>query len=152
VISAILIEALARRAMVVVAHTEAPTVPVFRAAFTDELKRFDNSNVHPPASVTAHIGATRARLVPDASTEQRSLGQTTGGTAESDAEEARSILKMICTCSKSDCADALTCHDLAFIAEQVDRSNDTVTHYRVSGKQLFYLRDLKSKLIDRGIL
>lgn len=83
--------------------------------------------------------------------ESRGMGQTTGGTHNSDRDEAVSILQLMAHCS----IDQI---------EQVagERAGDFVTDLRVelslgaelliSGKRLFWLRDIKDKLIERGIL
>ena len=143
-ISSILIEALARRAMQVVSQPDTPTVPVFRAAFEDELKRFDNALTPPPV---------RAKLVPEPQPSLgKGIGQQTGGTAQSDGQEARTLLGMIAPCGievvKEICGDRAA----GFVAEQVGRSNAIVTHFTVTGKQLFWLREIKDKLVDRGVI
>ena len=46
----------------------------------------------------------------------------------------------------------LDAKSMTFIEEQVERANATVTHFRVTGRQLFWLRDIKDKLVERGLI
>lgn len=86
--------------------------------------------------------------------ENRGLGQTTGGTRSSDAAEAAEIIKMLCSKSGMESAVREYCGEKAvkFVHEQVESYNAHVTHFSVSGKQLFFLRDIKDKLIEAGVL
>jgi hypothetical protein len=162
-ISSILIDALARRAMQVYCASESNsttlTVPVFRAAFTEELQRFDNcaNAVHTPTPNTAPV---RAKLISDPSAQGslgKGVGQCTGGTAQSDAAEAYRLLRMIGSCPWDDDDGPLDTNTRRFIGEQMDklRGQDEQAaraHYRVTGKMLFWLRDAKDKLCEKGIL
>jgi hypothetical protein len=84
----------------------------------------------------------------------KGLGQQTGGDEWGDAAEAITIFKMICNKSglRKQAADVLTPEAFRFLEDQIDRYNTTVTHYRITGKQLFWLRDIKDKLVEAGIL
>lgn len=83
----------------------------------------------------------------------RGIGQQTGGDEYADTSEFRRILKMILEgCKKIDMQRVLDAKSMEFLEDSVSRSNATVTHFRVTGKQLFWLRDIKDKLIDRGLL
>jgi hypothetical protein len=160
VISSVLIEALARRAMQVYAYAEgtgvAPTVPVFRSAFTDELQRFDNSastsTVHTPANPTAHVSATRAKLIADAPSGSlgKGIGQQTGGSASSDAEEAQRILKIITNVS----ADSIAEHCGTNAASIITYARTGLGHNNlyITGRQLFAMRSIKDQLIEKGIV
>src|ERR1700722_20190883 len=91
-ISSILIEALARRAMQVYANSPnvEPTVPLLRKAFEEEWERFA---IKADASTPPSVPAKRATLLPTAqSSLGRGLGQSTGGPADSDSAEAKRIL------------------------------------------------------------
>lgn len=168
-ISSIIIEALARRAKTLVdssvpgaEYTYTPDVADFRAAFEDELKRFSNNTgnggdagtdttvlaLAPPKSPSQ-----RAKLIPE---HQPSLGrgpgQSTGGTAASDGQEARKLLEMITPCGMTAVAEVCGANAANFVAEQADRANAIVTHFSVTGRQLFWLRDIKNQLVERGIL
>jgi hypothetical protein len=149
-ISFILIDALARRAMQVIVNVPSPTVPVLRAAFEDELRRFDNSTVHTPTSATAPV---RAKLVPDANIGSlgRGLGQTTGGTAQSDAEEVRRILKIISDVSTDDIILHCGSKASAFVAD-IRNAASFGPAFRVTGKQLFYAREIRDKLVYKGVV
>jgi len=84
----------------------------------------------------------------------KSIGQDTGKSFLDNGREAREILGMLC--SQDGIREAVTeyCGERAanFVEQEVERSNATVTHYSVTGKQLFWLRDIKDKLIEKGIL
>lgn len=82
----------------------------------------------------------------------KGIGQYTGGDQYADAAEFRDILKMICEAGRGKCSGYLTDKEVNFIDESVGRSNTFVTHFRVTGKQLFWLRDIKDKLVDAGVL
>jgi hypothetical protein len=83
----------------------------------------------------------------------RGIGQQTGGDEWGDALEFKRILKMIVDgCKRSEMEQVLDSKSMAFLTEQVARANAIVTHFRVTGKQLFWLRDIKDKLVERGIL
>jgi hypothetical protein len=93
----------------------------------------------------------RAKLVPDSDRPSlgSSIGQQTGGTARSDADEAKRILSMIENVH-ADVIEAVCGGKAAqFISEmQVRRWNGGPLC--VTGKQLFWLRELKDKLVDKG--
>jgi hypothetical protein len=83
----------------------------------------------------------------------KGVGQQTGGDEWADSLEFKRLLKMILDgCRKDDMQRVLDSKSMAFLEEQVARANAMVTHFRVTGKQLFWLRDIKDKLVDRGIL
>jgi hypothetical protein len=158
-ISSIIIEALARRAKSLVEGMHGrvnrdPDVADFRTAFVDELKRFENSNPNDTATPAQVQAQVLAKFPPANKQSSRGygLGQQTGGTALSDGQEARRLLAMICPCG----IDAVTevCGSAAaeFVKSQSERSNAIVTHYAVTGKQLYWLRDIKDKLVERGLL
>lgn len=155
-ISSIIVDALARRARSVSRELrDNADVADFRAAFEDELKRFDNAPV--PATSTA----PRAKLITDSTSTQpslgRGLGQQTGGTAQSDAEEAIKILRMIGSCPWDDEDGPLSASTRRFINEQFTKLSGldeaaALRNYKLTGKMLFWLRDAKDKLIEKGIL
>ncbi len=81
------------------------------------------------------------------------LGQQTGsGSAPADGQEARKLLAMITPVGRE--MVELHCGSKAakMVAEETERSNAIVTHYTVTGRQLFWLRDIKDRLVERGIL
>jgi hypothetical protein len=83
----------------------------------------------------------------------RGIGQQTGGDEWADALEFKRILKIVLdNCKKDDMQRVLDQKSMKFLEEQVDRANATVTHFRVTGKQLFWLRDIKDKLVERGLI
>jgi hypothetical protein len=83
----------------------------------------------------------------------RGIGQQTGGDEWADALEFKRLLKMIVDgCKKSDMQQTLDAKSMQFLEEQVERANSIVTHFRVTGKQLFWLRDIKDKLVERGLI
>ena len=82
----------------------------------------------------------------------RGLGQQTGNDEWADALEYKRLLKMILECPKIDMQRVLDTKSLAFVEQEVDRVNATVTHFRATGKQLFWLRDIKDKLVERGLI
>lgn len=84
---------------------------------------------------------------------QSTLGQQTGGDEISNGHEARAILRMITSqVNKVDMMEVLDDRAMKFLEDMVERANTFVTHFRVSGKSLFWLRDIKDKLIDKGLL
>jgi len=157
-ISSIIIEALARRAKSVIDNHPSmernvgPTVPEFHAAFVDELKRFENVELDNSATVPPK--PVRAKLFSDPATRPSrgvGLGQRTGGTAQSDADEAKRILKMLAPGeSRQEFAEALSRKENTFLHEQMLASLFPL--YSVTGKQLFWLREIKDKLIERGLI
>jgi hypothetical protein len=80
------------------------------------------------------------------------LGQDTGKSDLENGHEARKLLKLIAPAGKEVVSKLCGAHSARFVAEQVARSNGFVTHYCVTGKQLFWLRDIKDKLVERGAL
>jgi len=83
----------------------------------------------------------------------RGIGQQTGGDQWADALEFKRLLKMILdNCKRADMQRVLDAKSMTFIEEQVERANATVTHFRVTGRQLFWLRDIKDKLVERGLI
>lgn len=93
-----------------------------------------------------HSPKGAAKLVP--SSLGHGLGQTTGGTPEMDKAEAIRILKMI---KDTDWADpppdgVLNSGERALIASMLAGSRD-VENFTVTGRQVFYLRDVKEKLL-----
>lgn len=85
----------------------------------------------------------------------KGLGQQTGGNSYTDVVEATEILRLICnggTGIRAKCEEALSQKEFTFLEEMIDRRNTMVDHLSVTGKQLFYLRDIKDKLIEAGVL
>jgi hypothetical protein len=82
----------------------------------------------------------------------RGLGQQTGNDEWADALEYKRLLAMILGCPKADMQRVLDPKSMAFIEQEVNRVNATITHFRVTGKQLFWVRDIKDKLVERGLL
>lgn len=80
------------------------------------------------------------------------LGQQTGGNSLSDGREARTLLAMIAPVGRETVREIAGDRAAQFVADLVEQSNATVTHFTVTGKQLFYLRDIKDKLVDKGVL
>lgn len=80
------------------------------------------------------------------------LGQQTGGNVDTDIAEAITIIKMIAPCVAQLPPDqqALSSGDLKFARDQIVTSLSP--SYRITGRQLFYLRDIKDKLVEAGIL
>lgn len=69
------------------------------------------------------------------------LGQDTGAENELEqGKEARRLLKMIADSGNMYRLDEKSAE---FVREQMLRADTIVTHFRVTGKQLFWLRDLK---------
>ena len=147
-LSTIIIEALARRAHKLAddaARMEGgcgPDKSEFKEAFEDELARF-NTPVDTPkrVSMTPTPQPTRGA----------GIGQVTGGTAQSDAERAFTLLKMIGSCPWDEDGGPLDGRTRHFIEEQMARfqSNPAST---ITGKQLHWLSDAKDKLVEKGIL
>src|ERR1700722_5682969 len=151
-ISSILIEALARRAMQVYANSPnvEPTVPLLRKAFEEELERFAISSTARPLDAPASAPVKRAALLPSSQPSRGSgIGQQTGGTADSDSAEAKRILTMIADVD-IDVIEGV-CGDRAatFIKEMRVRLS-FVGPLCVTGKQIFFLTTIKDALIDRG--
>jgi hypothetical protein len=76
----------------------------------------------------------------------KGLGQQTGGNALSDAHEARQILRLI---GDTDYANDLSKREAGFLDDMFDRALVN-PEFRVTGKQLFWLRDIEDKLVERG--
>ena len=156
-ISSIIIEALARRAKSVIDNHPSmernvgPTVPEFHAAFVDELKRFENVELDNSATVPPKPARAKFDLSPQPSL-GKGIGQITGGNAMSDGKEAIRLLRMITPCGIDTVTEVCGANAAKFVSEQTDRSNATVTHFSVTGKQLFWLREIKDKLIERGLI
>jgi hypothetical protein len=167
-ISSIIIEALAGRAarltnnMTATYASRLPTVPEFRAAFIDELKRFENVELDNSAAapLTPKPVPVRAELLSDAATQPSrgiGLGQQTGGTAQSDVDEALRILKMIGSVGWNEDDSPLDVGTRRFIGHQFARLRGcdeayAKANYTLTGRMLFWLREAKDKLIERGIL
>jgi hypothetical protein len=83
----------------------------------------------------------------------KGIGQETGGDEWADSLEFKKLLRMIVEgCKKADMQRVLDTVSMNFVEHQVLRANSMVTHFRVTGKQLFWLRDIKDKLVERGLL
>lgn len=82
------------------------------------------------------------------------LGQDTGKSPIENGYEAREILKMLCSKHGIRAEVLEHCGDtaVAFVEDMVEGLNAHVTHWYVSGKQLFWLRDIKDKLVEKGII
>lgn len=82
----------------------------------------------------------------------KELGQQTGGTADSDRDQALRIIGMIAPITGNLPRDQkiLSDKDLFFARAQILES--LFTNYSVTGKQLFWLRDIKDKLVEAGVL
>jgi len=166
-ISSILIEALARRAQTVAERyrngpNTRPSVADFQTAFVDELKRFQSPMESSTSAFDrafrgeafeqkAQSQPQRARLVPDSDRPSlgNGIGQQTGGTAQSDADEAKRILSMIENVHGEVIESVCGGKAAQFISEmQVRRRNGGPLC--VTGKQLFWLRDLSQQLVEKG--
>jgi hypothetical protein len=147
-ISSILIEALARRAMQVYANSPnvEPTVPLLRKAFEEELERFAISSTARP--VDAPI--KRASLLPSMQPSRGSgIGQQTGGTADSDSAEAKRILTMIADVDIEIIEAVCGERAASFIKEMRGRLSFGGP-LCITGKQTFFFRTIKDALVDRG--
>lgn len=80
------------------------------------------------------------------------LGQQTGGNVDSDTREALTLLKMIGSCPWDEDDSGIGLRARIFLHEQYEREGRDKGAYKVTGKQLFWLRDIKDKLVERGIL
>jgi hypothetical protein len=69
------------------------------------------------------------------------LGQETGGTPEENRDEARKLIELIVLLDYESLPD----RDLHFFEDM--RNRLVFPKCTVSGKQLFYLRDIKDKLL-----
>jgi len=151
-ISPILLEALARRAKSLSdgMHSRVnrnPDIADYRAAFEDELKRF---NIVPEAPAVA----MRAKLIPDSQAQPspslgRGLGQQTGGTAQSDADEFKRILQMIANVDGEVLEAVCGSKAASFIREMRTRMSFGGP-LCVTGRQLFWGREIKDQLIEKG--
>jgi hypothetical protein len=75
------------------------------------------------------------------------LGQQTGGDPRDEALRLLDMMKTV------DYAAYLNTRDEEFLSEQYDRlASNGVAAYSASGKQLFWLRDIKDKLVNCGAL
>ena len=151
-ISSILIEALARRAKSVtegmISRLSIPDVADYRAAFEDELTRFDNAGVS--ATVPEDVRPKRASLLPSAQPSRGSgIGQQTGGTADSDSAEAKRILTMIVDVD-IDVIEGVCGERAATFIKEMRVRLSFGGPLCVTGKQIFFLRTIKDALIDRG--
>ena len=72
------------------------------------------------------------------------LANDTGGTLEDRRNEADRILTIL---SEHASPEAMSEREARFVAEQMGRSNDHAS-WSVSPKQLFWLRDIKSKYAE----
>jgi hypothetical protein len=80
------------------------------------------------------------------------LGQQTGGNVASDTREAIQLIEMMAEgYVKGEYKDVLSDREAEFLREQTVASTFKST-YSVTGKQLFWLRDIKDKLVERGVL
>ena len=68
--------------------------------------------------------------------------------------EAREIIRLLSATEGARQAVLDCCGEpaVAFIEDMVERSNAVITHWHVTGKQLFWLRDIKDKLVEKGII
>lgn len=81
--------------------------------------------------------------------EHRNFGQTTGGTHDDNEREARTIIGLIRNVTIPEIEDACGGQSANFINGM--RVYLARTHpSTVTGKQLFWLRDVKDKLIETG--
>lgn len=152
-ISSILIEALARRAKALtegmIARTDRrPDVADYRAAFEEEIRRFGSAPVD--ASAPVPVQPKRASLLPSTQPSLgKGIGQTTGGTAESDADEMRRILTLIANVDDEVIHAVCGQKSEVFVSEmQHRRANGGPLC--VTGRQLFFARDILSQLTEKG--
>ena len=82
----------------------------------------------------------------------KGIGQQTGNDEWADSLEFKRLLNMVLECPKADMQRVLDSRSIVFLEDQVNRVNAVVSHLRVTGKQLFWLRDIKDKLVERGLL
>lgn len=80
------------------------------------------------------------------------LGQDTGNDRLGNGREAAQLLKLICSAGKAAVLEHCGEKASQFVSEEVERLNATVTHFGASGKQVFWLRDIKDKLVEKGLI
>ena len=78
----------------------------------------------------------------------KGLGQQTGGSATMDTAEAGKIMSMIDPIDELALADTLSEKEFKFIHD----IRVSIAFGSVTGKQLFWLRDIKDKLVDAGVI
>lgn len=151
-ISSIILEALARRAKDLTMGMQSrvqrnPDVADYVAAFEDELKRYENTDT--PADTPAQ---PRAKLLSNESPSLGvGLGQCTGGTAQSDSAEASRILDMIANID-GEVIVAVCGYRAYSMVSQMRDTHRSGRVLRVTGRQLFFLREIKDQLCEKGYL
>jgi hypothetical protein len=81
----------------------------------------------------------------------KGLGQQTGGGATSDADEARKLLELIEDAGGySLVLEVMGDKSANFVASQLEARDIRRSSYYVTGKQLFWLRDIKDRLVEGG--
>ena len=82
----------------------------------------------------------------------KGIGQQTGGTSYDDRDEALRIVRMIAEASHEDIETACGLEAANFVRDVRVMVGFGKSPIPVTGKQLFWLRDIKDKLIEKGIL
>lgn len=82
----------------------------------------------------------------------KGLGQQTGGGATSDADEAMKLLKMVELAGGSELVGAILGEKSANFVDQLITQAAIYNELHVTGKQLFWLRDIKDRLVERGYI
>lgn len=78
------------------------------------------------------------------------LGRDTGQTSERKTEESLGILKMLAGVNPE--SEHLTNWERGFLEGMYDRVAARGKSVMFSGKELFRLRDIKDKLVEKGII
>lgn len=153
-ISPILIEALARVANEMSNAQDAhPTVMEYKQAFLDELKRFEGLPVeaqYPPQSPSKRVSMmpTPKSTQSTQSSLGKGLGQQTGGTAQSDADTIRDLLKRLSNVDDDVISAVCGAKAETFIRDM--RGQAFKQLFTATGRQVFHLRDLYHQLLEKG--
>jgi len=81
----------------------------------------------------------------------KGIGQQTGGTLSSDSAEARRILAVIEQVSIGDIEDYCGAKAAKFVYDMRQWLAET-GGCMLTGKQLFFLREVKDQLVEKGII
>ena len=82
----------------------------------------------------------------------RGIGQQTGGDEYGDALEAQRILKIIADVSVEDIYEHVGVRAGNLIRDMRTSLAFGVSNFRVTGKQLFFMREVKDSLIEKGLI
>ena len=90
-----------------------------------------------------------ARLIPES--RGRGLGQQTGGNWSSDEQEARKLIAMTANVPLDTILQAVS-YQAYRIVEEYRHKLALGRELEPTGKQVFFLRDIKDKLLEKGLL